>query len=89
MNSDIDKYEQKKLNKLKVTNPDEYEKEIKKQKERKERKRKQNINGRILWGVVVGLCLINSHNDGPPIFYLVLFLPTIIEKMINSFEIIN
>ena len=47
MNSDIDKYEQKKLNKLKVTNPDEYEKEIKKQKERKERKRKQNINGRI------------------------------------------
>ena len=30
MNSDIEKYEQEKLNKLKVTNPDEYEKEIKK-----------------------------------------------------------
>ena len=86
MNSDIEKYEQQKLNKLKVTNPDEYEKEIKKQKERKERKRTQNINSRIQFGVWFGLCLINSFNDGPPILYLlfpvfVFTIPTIIKKM--------
>jgi hypothetical protein len=82
MNSDIEKYEQQKLNKLKVTNPDEYEKEIKKQKERKEIKRKQKINSRFQYGIVIGLCLINSINDGPPILYLLFgFIPTIIKKM--------
>ena len=81
MNSDIEKYEQEKLNKLKVTNPDEYEKEIKKQKEKKEIKRKQNINSRYWYGFAIGFCLINSFVDGPPILYLLFgFGPTIIKK---------
>ena len=85
MNSDIEKYEQQKLNKLKVTNPDEYEKEIKKQKERKERKRTQNINSRIQFGVWFGLCLINSFNDGPPILYLLfLFLFLLFQPIIKK-----
>lgn len=75
MNSDIEKYEEQKLKK---TNPKEY-------KKLKEKERKQKINSRFQYGIFIGLCLINSINDGPPILYLLFgFIPTIIKKSFPS-----
>ena len=89
MNSDIEKYEKKKLNRLKTTNPLQYQKEIMKSKERNGEideeemsKEEKSLLIRYQYGVVIFLCLINSFLGGPPILYLLFALgPTIIKKL--------
>ena len=85
MNKDIEKYEQKKLLKLKKTNPDEYKVELEKLNKRKKELRKEKNK---IWFkytfIPIILCMINYSLNGPPILYLIIgFGPYLLKKLLK------
>ena len=73
MNKDIEKYEQKKLLKLKKTNPDEYKVELEKlNKRKKEIRKEKNKDWLKYYFIPVTLGMINYSLNGPPIIYLLI-----------------
>ena len=86
MNSDIQRYEKKKLKRLKKTHPDEYEIEVKKleviEGRRKLKNRKKRLRNLYMLAVTILLCLLNAFGNGPAFLYLLFGLgPLIINKI--------
>ena len=84
MNEDIEKYEQKKLLKLKKTNPDEYKVELEKLNKRKKELKKETVKSRYEYVIVLVLLIINKSLNGPPILYLLIgFGPYLLKKLLK------
>tara|TARA_B110001450_G_scaffold250085_1_gene268243 strand:- start:702 stop:974 length:273 start_codon:yes stop_codon:yes gene_type:complete len=86
MNEDIKKYETQQLDKLKINDPEEYQRLKYAQKTRnKSRKKKSNKRNVIYVLIVLPLSWINYIFSGPPILYLLFpFFPFILRKLFSK-----
>lgn len=86
MNEDIKKYETRQLEKLKINDPEEYQRLKYAQKTRnKSRKKKSNKRNVIYVLIVLPLSWINYIFSGPPILYLLFpFSPFILRKLFSK-----
>jgi hypothetical protein len=86
MNEDIKKYETQQLDKLKINDPEEYQRlKYAQQTRNKSRKKKSNKRNVIYVLIVLPLSWINYIFSGPPILYLLFpFSPFILRKLFSK-----
>jgi hypothetical protein len=89
MNEDIKKYETQQLDKLKINDPEEYQRlkhaQQTRNKSRKKKSNKRNKRNVIYVLIVLPLSWMNYIFSGPPILYLLFpFFPFILRKLFSE-----